>query len=295
VGSTAPPGKSRRHREVRVEIAPNHQDLDAEPTVGPVRAPSSPWLRCAAPPGPVRSTWSPSELAHARRLPASTSPARVERVGRGRSLLGLVYARWEISGRSSPHRPRPRPTRTPLHGRRDPPAALHARRADKDKSKQQSRPVTGQKPKSAGGASKSQRSSNGSGKAPTIPARLRRPRPQEGLGSAQEGGNRPSGRPHRVTDAPRPHCSPGVRSALVLIIVVVLVVIKATGATPRCRMPDGVHPAPASVVQDVTNIPPASTTRWHQLPGHVGDATDPDQGPDAAHLRRQAGRLLSRW
>ena len=129
--------------------------------------------------------------------------------------------------------------------------------ADKDKSKQQSRPVTGQKPKSAGGASKSQRSSNGSGKAPTNPRKAAQAQAaKKASGPPKKGGNRPSGRP-----APRDRRSPTAlltwgAVALVLIIVVVLVVIKATGGNSTVPPgPTAFTPAPASVVQDVTNIP----------------------------------------
>jgi hypothetical protein len=128
--------------------------------------------------------------------------------------------------------------------------------ADKDKSRQQNRPVTGKGADKKGGAS------GGSGK--------NQPKGQSKGGgpnrsSGQKGsGNRPSGgRPPNRSggrNAPPPRRSMATLAtvgviALVIILVVVLVIVKLTASNTNTSAQAGWTAAPASVVDDVTNIP----------------------------------------
>ncbi len=132
-------------------------------------------------------------------------------------------------------KPGPKPGATPAGGRNQ---------SAKDQSRAQSRPVSTKapagKPAKAGGAARV--SGSGSG------------------GSGNKGGNkpRPGGRP---APTPQPRRLSGAMMAwgavgVVVLIVVVLVIVKVTnGGTSDLGPYTPVTPAPAQVVEDVTNVP----------------------------------------
>ncbi|HEX3980969.1 MAG TPA: DUF929 family protein [Acidimicrobiales bacterium] len=120
------------------------------------------------------------------------------------------------------------------------PAGAKAGQSAKDRSRAQSRPVTGKAPTGKSGKATGA-NKNGSGTG------------NKGGG----GGNKP--RPGtRPAPAPAPRRISGTMMAwgavgLVVVIIVVLVIVKATSTTSNAYTP--VTPAPATVVHDVTNIP----------------------------------------
>jgi hypothetical protein len=118
----------------------------------------------------------------------------------------------------------------------------------KDKSRAQSRPVSGKAPATKGGNAQGKASSGSGGKG----------------GSGGRGGNTPRPRPGgRPAPAPRRRGLSGAALAwgavgLVVVIVVVLVVVKVTSGSSTSSGSGSytpVTPAPASVVRDVTTIP----------------------------------------
>ena len=110
----------------------------------------------------------------------------------------------------------------------------------KDRSRAQSRPVTGKAPTGKSGRATGANKTGG------------------GAGGGKGGGNRPrpGGRP--APAAPKRTVSGAMLAwgavGLVVVIIVALVIVKATGNSPNNSYTP-VTPAPASVVQDVTNIP----------------------------------------
>jgi hypothetical protein len=125
--------------------------------------------------------------------------------------------------------------KSPVGGNKPKPAPAGAKtgQSAKDRSRAQSRPVTGKAPTGKAGKA------TGANK------------------NAGSGGNKP--RPGaRPAPAPAPRRSAGTMMAwgavgLVVVIIVVLVIVKATSTTSNAYTP--VTPAPAAVVHDVTNIP----------------------------------------
>lgn len=157
--------------------------------------------------------------------------------------------------------------------------------ADKERTRQQSRSVSGREAaKGVGGQTANQRQSgkgqrpaagNGGqgnrGPAPQKQATKNRPAAPASR-AGQRSGGRPSGngargggqRPPRGGTRPAPR--PGQRRsptalltwgvvALVLIIVIVLVVVKVTGGNSNPQSGPSSQPAPAALVQEVTHIP----------------------------------------
>jgi hypothetical protein len=143
---------------------------------------------------------------------------------------------------------KPKPTSPPARGAQ----------SAKDKSRAQSRPVTGKTPTGKSGKATGSATKRPAGGAGVATAGAKRP---AGTKPGGKGGNtpRPGSRP-----APQPKRGPisGTMWAwgavgLVIVIVVVLVIVKVAGGGNSTSASDytPVTPAPASVVHDVTNIP----------------------------------------
>jgi hypothetical protein len=128
---------------------------------------------------------------------------------------------------------KPKPAPTGANKPKPAPTGAKAGQSAKDRSRAQSRPVTGKAPTGKSGKATGA-NKNGSG-----------------------GGNKP--RPgSRPAPAPAPRRISGTMMAwgavgLVVVIIVVLVIVKTTSTTSNAYTP--VTPAPAAVVHDVTNIP----------------------------------------
>jgi hypothetical protein len=158
--------------------------------------------------------------------------------------------------------------------------------ADKEQSRQQSRPVTSKGTTSAktGGSTgtkggNAQRSGNGrsgtnqgSGKSSTTANRTATtkqggPRPPSGQRPPQGSGQRPKKAGNRPVTTGRPQArrAPARRStttlltwgavALVLVIVIVLVVVKVTGSNNSTSGQTTFEPVPASIMNQVENVP----------------------------------------
>jgi len=143
--------------------------------------------------------------------------------------------------------------------------------ADKEKSRQQSRAVSGKEAARNVGQSGKNRSSstqapakksgsgNGSGRPPAKSAQ-KSSGAQRPTGAKRPGG-KPAPGPRGAKSAPRPpRRSPTALLTwgvvlLVLIIVIVLVVVKLTSSSTTANGPTTFTPAPTSVVSDVTSIP----------------------------------------
>jgi hypothetical protein len=148
--------------------------------------------------------------------------------------------------------------------------------ADKEKSKQQSRPVTGKggKPPTPPGSAKSSAGATKGGQAPGGSANTQRSGSSNGAQSAKPAATRPAGQRPKGGSAPqarrpqgkgpparRPRRSPTswvtwIVVGVVLIVVIVLVVVKITQpAATSSNVTAGFTPAEASVIQDATTIP----------------------------------------
>jgi hypothetical protein len=132
--------------------------------------------------------------------------------------------------------------------------------ADKERSRQQSRPVSGRDTKSGSGQSKGA-GNRPAGKGGTGPGRG----PQQGKGgSGGRGGKPPTGKGGAARPAPAPpRRSPApiiwgaVALVLVFVIIIVAITLSGGGGSSGTDSQGGnpVNPAPASVVKAVTTIP----------------------------------------
>ncbi|MGH9108791.1 MAG: DUF929 family protein [Acidimicrobiales bacterium] len=137
--------------------------------------------------------------------------------------------------------------------------------ADKERSRQQSRPIGGREatrptgggrgprpPKGGPGGPSLGGRGNGKGRGGPGPGRKGPGASRGGAGSGRPPRPRPGGaRPGRSTTA---LLTWGV-VALVIVIVVVLVVVKLTGSSPTSTSAVKAGPVPATIVQQVTHVP----------------------------------------
>ncbi len=127
---------------------------------------------------------------------------------------------------------KPRPSTT---------SGANAGQSAKDKSRAQSRPVTGKAPTGKGGVATGTARSGGGGN-------------RGGGGNKPRPGGRPAPTPPKRTLSGAAMAWGAV--GLVIVIIVALVIVKATSSTNNSNASfTPVTPAPASVVHDVTNIP----------------------------------------
>ncbi len=127
---------------------------------------------------------------------------------------------------------KPRPSTT---------SGANAGQSAKDKSRAQSRPVTGKAPTGKGGVATGTARSGGGGN-------------RGGGGNKPRPGGRPAPTPPKRTLSGAAMAWGAV--GLVIVIIVVLVVVKATsGNGPTSSSHQAVRPAPASLVDTVTNVP----------------------------------------
>ncbi len=146
--------------------------------------------------------------------------------------------------------------------------------ADKERSRQQSRPVTGKEAargtgqtgarKGGAGNGAKGRPAGGGGRAAKEGPSGRRPPGRGGAGRNTQAGAAARGSRQAPGRGPRRPAAPGRRPTamltwgivgLVLVSVAVLVIVKVTGGNSSPGGPTSFEPAPASVAQPATNIP----------------------------------------
>ncbi len=136
--------------------------------------------------------------------------------------------------------------KTPGGGNKPKPATSSGQSA-KDKSRAQSRPVTGKAPTGKGAKTGTAAKSGGSGGGGN--------RPGGKGGNTPRPGRRPAPTPSRGRISGAMYAWGAVGLVIVVIAVLVIVKVSSGGSTASATDYTPVTPAPASVVHDVTNIP----------------------------------------
>ncbi|HMD44776.1 MAG TPA: DUF929 family protein [Acidimicrobiales bacterium] len=170
----------------------------------------------------------------------------------------------------------------------DPPARSAA---DKEQARQKSRSVSAKgttaAPSGATKGTSGTKGSTGKGTSGNKPRSATNGAPKSGgkTGSSPQA-QRPKSGTRPPSDRARARTAPPRRSptalltwgvvALVLVIVVVLVIVKVTGGNSLASGPSGFTPAPASVVNDIENVP-ASTFNTVGVQSSVAPVTPPSQ------------------